>query len=463
MLGIPPEIILVYIAAALAALGAILVMLLGLSLVPLLQRAEPPSHLSNLSQMLGDRGQGRELESLQSLGFKFLGKCRESCGFMEIIDDFAFAHHELPVTCRLSQNSTGTISTSMYSDDGNDRFLVTTNTDIIGSDVDDPALFLQVDPIASLETILRAHVSALEVWEEDDFKPIQVLNLDEINSQSKRFRNHPKIRKRLQEAVLLPFGIGLTHVAAPTTIAWVAWCLLEGTPWAISTSIAVTVFGALSSVLSIHLLYSLFRQPNGKQGTAPQAKRITKPFRLPVESMGFAHFEFSNGAWANRIQNHRWAIVLGGVLLILLLNPFLVIPVLVILTTTRAKKMFAFKSLVSFNNQFLTRKQFTFFGENNRISNRQVDQKLHFKDISTLRLEPGANDSIQLVADYSCSPRNDLFREASKAMRSKPTKEEVVESSLVIVDSLWGFDRDKIRELHKTLQQKRNLFSQNRT
>ena len=102
MLGIPPEIILVYITAALAALGAILVMLLGLSLVPLLQRAEPPSHLSNLSQMLGDRGQGRELESLQSLGFKFLGKCRESCGFMEIIDDFAFAHHELPVTCRLS-------------------------------------------------------------------------------------------------------------------------------------------------------------------------------------------------------------------------------------------------------------------------------------------------------------------------------------------------------------------------
>ena len=48
-------------------------------------------------------------------------------------------------------------------------------------------------------------------------------------------------------------------------------------------------------------------------------------------------------------------------------------------------------------------------------------------------------------------------------MRSKPTKEEVVESSLVIVDSLWGFDRDKIRELHKTLQQKRNLFSPNRT
>ena len=71
--------------------------------------------------------------------------------------------------------------------------------------------------------------------------------------------------------------------------------------------------------------------------------------------------------------------------------------------------------------------------------------------------------SIQLVADYSCSPRNDLFQEASKAMRSKPTKEEVVESSLVIVDSLWGFDRDKIRELHKTLQQKRNLFSPNRT
>ena len=216
MLGIPPEIILVYIAAALAALGAILVMLLGLSLVPLLQRAEPPSLLSNLSQMLGDRGQGRELESLQSLGFKFLGKCRESCGFMEIIDDFAFAHHELPVTCRLSQNSTGTISTSMYSDDGNDRFLVTTNTDIIGSDVDDPALFLQVDPIASLETILRAHVSALEVWEEDDFKPIQVLNLDEINSQSKRFRNHPKIRKRLQEAVLLPFGtVSYTHSPSP--------------------------------------------------------------------------------------------------------------------------------------------------------------------------------------------------------------------------------------------------------
>ena len=74
-----------------------------------------------------------------------------------------------------------------------------------------------------------------------------------------------------------------------------------------------------------------------------------------------------------------------------------------------------------------------------------------------LRLETGPNHSLNLVADYLFDTPRNIFQDIGL---EKPKKNDR-ESSLVIVDSLWGFDREKVRELHKTLQQKRSQLTTN--
>ena len=74
-----------------------------------------------------------------------------------------------------------------------------------------------------------------------------------------------------------------------------------------------------------------------------------------------------------------------------------------------------------------------------------------------LRLESGPNESLSLVADYFFdSPRN-IFQDIGLESRKK----SALESSLVIVDSLWGFDREKVQQLHETLKQKRLQLTAN--
>ena len=445
--------LLCYLALGLAGISAVYLLAIGCNALPFKQSLTPTTPA--LKQELFDHGQENEFRALTALGFKPLGLIRQSLGGTGNSNEFVFSHSTFPVVGVLTQTQSNQLATSMFSDDALGRFIITTNYDYVGSDHDNRELFLQVDPIAKPDEILKAHISALEIWEEDGFNPVSISTLNERSVQSKRFLEHPIFQKKLLEiCIFAPLGIPFIHLGI-AFIVGVVWYGLKSTSFEVPIQVAHASFGCLSVLFSCNFLYKLFKHPKRTKGKPPTAQRITHRFTVPTDSIGVAQREFHNRAWekpiAKRIMKHRWALVVIAVLIWFLSSPFVMFTILLILLlTSRLNRMLPLKYVVSFNDTFLTLERHSVFGSSNLISRHTGLEKLYFKDIDYLKLEPKADGSVKLIAEYAYDPPPTV----DEAFGLKLSEKRKLTSGLLIADSSWGFEREAVQQLSSLLREK---------
>ena len=191
----------VYFSLGLAALLWIFFVLLGLGFMRLWQKSTPTTN--QLVQEVFARGQQNDYESLIALDFVPLGKYQEGLGrFDRPANGFAFGHPTLPVSCLLRKQPSGIITKHMFSDDGAGRMLVSGDYNELNIECDERNLFSQVDSHGTVEGTFRAHLTALDVWEADGFKPIQVKTLEDFESQRQQYWNNSRVKKALLEIAL---------------------------------------------------------------------------------------------------------------------------------------------------------------------------------------------------------------------------------------------------------------------
>jgi len=399
-----------------------------------------------------------ELEVLCDLGFRAAG-AHESwlSGIDRAIEQLVFTHSELPIVCLLS-NRYGVRCIEMRTDDGVGRFLITKNHDPLKLECDHPDLYVQVADVSRVEDLFAAHVRALQVWKDDGFLSVRVEGLADFQEQAARFMLQPRYRWRLRFELLLGgvFGVSCLCWLAPLPIVWLVSVFLAGGAWALDGYRYGVILCSLSIFISCHCYWLLlFKSVSPRKRRPSKQNRINVGFedREPT-AVGYQVFEFTNQAWEAGLQ--RWWIRAGSILLLLYAAALLVgwttvgfgaalVSAAGLGLLTPARECFPCKLVGMLKDDHIRVELRSLLGMARTIVS-DADLVLSLEDIVDMRVEESWFGSKHLSVEYV-----KVVEELTSWGNS--VKRVSCSGRLSLVDSLGGFDVDKIIALHAELRQ----------